>query len=474
MKPIIVQKAMQNWKKWTIAAVVVLAVGGGLSWFFLGQKTASASQGDDLGYNTSPVRNSSIILSASGTGTLIAGKETNLAFSTDGVVGTLNVVVGDKVQEGDVLAELLDQTSLQVALQEAQVNLTTAQKALDDLEGNTSAAIAEAQLAVADAKEAYNDAKSALKWEGLQRCDDDTTEAYYENYMQAQEKVDGYGQIDYSSDIYLNEIKPLIQARDQAYATYTYCAGFTEYEISSSQAELVTTQAALNEAQAKLEELQANNGIDETEMTQAEIDVENAKLALEQAQKNLAGAKLVAPYDGTVLSIEGEAGDEVEAGTFITVADMAHPQVEFYVDETDLDMVQVGYEAEVVFDALPDETFTGTVVQVDPTLETSMGASVLQGLVRIELTPAQELLTLPKGLSAAVEIIGGKAENVLVVPVEAIHDLGDGTYGVFVLENGQPRLRTVEVGLMDLTYVEIQSGLEMGDVVTTGQTEVNG
>ena len=46
-----------------------------------------------------------------------------------------------------------------------------------------------------------------------------------------------------------------------------------------------------------------------------------------------------------------------------------------------------------------------------------------------------------------------------------------GTYAVFVVDNGQMTLRTVKVGLMDLTDAQITSGLEAGDVVSTGLVE---
>ena len=77
-------------------------------------------------------------------------------------------------------------------------------------------------------------------------------------------------------------------------------------------------------------------------------------------------------------------------------------------------------------------------------------------------------VNLPVGLNAAVDIVAGRAENAVLVPVEALRDLGDGQYAVFVMENGEPTLRVVEVGLMDVTYAEILSGLQAGEIVTTG------
>jgi hypothetical protein len=59
------------------------------------------------------------------------------------------------------------------------------------------------------------------------------------------------------------------------------------------------------------------------------------------------------------------------------------------------------------------------------------------------------------------------------VPVEAIRELGPDEYAVFIMEDGEPKLRIVSVGLMDYTSAEIISGLEPGDIVTTGVVETN-
>jgi multidrug efflux pump subunit AcrA (membrane-fusion protein) len=59
----------------------------------------------------------------------------------------------------------------------------------------------------------------------------------------------------------------------------------------------------------------------------------------------------------------------------------------------------------------------------------------------------------------------------VLVPVEALREIGDGKYTLFVMQNGTPKLRTVDVGLQDITYAEIKSGLEAGEIVTTGIVE---
>jgi len=84
----------------------------------------------------------------------------------------------------------------------------------------------------------------------------------------------------------------------------------------------------------------------------------------------------------------------------------------------------------------------------------------------------EEVSALPVGVSAGVDVIAGQAENAVLVPVEALRDLGNGEYAVFVVDDtGELTLRTVEVGLIDITYAEIISGVEQAETVSTGIME---
>jgi RND family efflux transporter MFP subunit len=212
------------------------------------------------------------------------------------------------------------------------------------------------------------------------------------------------------------------------------------------------------------------DGPDEEAVAQAEADVEIAAYNLEIAQENLEGATAVAPMDGTVMSISAQVG-ETASGGFITIADLSIPKLEIYLDETDLTMVGVGYEVEVVFDALAEQIFIGYVTSVDPGLTAQGNMNVVRAEVELDTSTFSKPQTFPLGLSASVEVIGSQAENAILVPVEALRELGEGEYAVFVMENGEPVLRMVEVGIMDYTYAQILSGVEENEIVTTGIVE---
>ncbi len=237
--------------------------------------------------------------------------------------------------------------------------------------------------------------------------------------------------------------------------------GPTADEISAAgtavrQAELAHQQALLNKE------------LDE------KIGVTQAQLSLEAAKQALADTELRATVDGTVMAVSDSPGEIVGSGQLITLADLSQPLVEVYLDETDLDKVGVGYEVEVIFDALPDDIFSGHVTTVDPMLSAVNGVSTVRALVLLDESSFSKPQTLPVGLNASVEVIGGRTQNALLVPVEAVREVSPGEYAVFVIgESGEPELRFVEVGLMDFSFAEIISGLAQGDTVTTGLVETN-
>jgi multidrug efflux pump subunit AcrA (membrane-fusion protein) len=466
------KKQTKSRKIWIpILIILLLAVGGGVYYYLSQAGVVSVATATDVAPKTTTVRSGSITLSASGTGTLIASKETDLSFSTSAVVATVNVQVGDQVKMGTVLAELSDINDLKDSVNSAQQNLISAQQALDTLNQNAPANLANAQLAVINAQKAVTDAKSAVVQKGVPRCDQDTIDAYYSTWQTEKNYLDTLGSGAGNPDYYNAVIVPQKIVVAQAYATYVYCAGYTEYEIDSSHTNLDVANATLTQAQSTLADLQKNNGLDPTALASAENTVANAQVAVDQAQQTLTGATLVAPFDGTILTVAGQAGD-TSVSPFITIADLTHPQIQFDVDETDMDKVALNEEAQVSFDAIAGRTFTGKVIQINPTLQTLNGYQVVQGLIQLDLSQETNPPTFQKGLAASVEVIKAKADNALLVPLQAVRDLGDGSYGVFVVgSDGQPTLKIVKVGLEDLINAEITQGLSAGQTVTTGISE---
>ena len=246
----------------------------------------------------------------------------------------------------------------------------------------------------------------------------------------------------------------------------------TNLEVQKNDQNLAIAQAAVTKAESDLKFLQDHDGINPADYGTAESNLAQAQVALDKAIEDLANAALKAPFDGTIISIAGKEGDTVTTDAFIVIADLNHPDVNFSYDETDLDKVAVGDTAQVVFDAVPDTTYDATVTSVSPSLTSSQGYSVLTGVARLENMDASPAQKFVEGMTASVEVINAEADNVVLIPVEALHDIGDGQYAVFVVgDDGTLKLTVVEVGLNDGTYAEIKSGLTAGQTVSTGVME---
>ena len=112
----------------------------------------------------------------------------------------------------------------------------------------------------------------------------------------------------------------------------------------------------------------------------AKLNLETAKLSLESAELNLKKAVIVAPFDGVVADISITEGKEISTATLATPAislvDTSKIEMRGFIDEIDIAMVQLGQEANIILDALPNEEVKGSVVFISPV------GTILTGAVR--------------------------------------------------------------------------------------------
>jgi RND family efflux transporter MFP subunit len=437
---------------------------------------------------TATVKQGDLVIYASGTGTLIASDEVSLAFKTGGEVKEITVAVGDKVNAGDILAAVDDSdaqiaytqarrsinelTSLS-AIAAAQTNIATAMNDLSDAQSHLQYVISpqvyKAELLVAEKEQAVKDAQAAVNANSSSAEAKTKLQTAQDEWTNAQEKLKKtqyYYTTTYVPETFtVTECSGMGPSRNCKDSTYLP----TEATVLEARAAVTSAQAALNEAQylySALTGAEVPKDATGSGLTQ----LENAKMAVETAQENLEGTTIVSPISGTVMSIDARVGDTINSGvTVITVADLNQPYLEIYLDESDWTNIRVGYEVEITFDILSERTFTGEVTEVDPGLYSSGNTSVVRALVKVD--NVSDSFSLPLGTSASVDVIGGRTENAVLIPVEALHETDAGKYAVFVVENGKPRLREIEVGIQDLLYAEVTSGLNPGDIVTTGITE---
>ncbi|MEU8259453.1 efflux RND transporter periplasmic adaptor subunit [Micromonospora sp. NPDC048999] len=192
----------------------------------------------------------------------------------------------------------------------------------------------------------------------------------------------------------------------------------------------------------------------------AQRRVNQAEAAVAEAESAQSGTTITAPIRGTVLAVAGKVGSTVGRGaTFITLADTFGMQVEAKFPEADAGAVAVGQPATVGLADRPGQTFSATVVQVDP-VGTADGNMVRYGVVLSFTDAPENMLT---GQTASVTVRTGSVTDALRVPSTAVHDVTDGRGTVRFGEAGE--LRTVTVGLRGDQYTEVTDGLAAGDTV---------
>jgi len=238
-------------------------------------------------------------------------------------------------------------------------------------------------------------------------------------------------------------------------------------EVAKAQLRVTQAEYTLAKAQENLAKIQA--GPDPNDVEVAEARVVSAQAALEEAQAALKAATMVAPFDGTVISVGSQVGRLVSSGTVVvTLADLSNLRVRATVDETDITKVQIGQQVDATFDAFPGRRFQGKVLEVP--LQGTLTQNILTYAVPISLEGAKDV-TLKPGITANLKITVGQRENALRVPAVAVQQSEEGNVVmVQVTPGGLVAAVPVEVGLSDGTYVEILSGLNEGDrVVATYQ-----
>lgn len=197
-------------------------------------------------------------------------------------------------------------------------------------------------------------------------------------------------------------------------------------------------------------------------LSSAQQQLNNAQLALRQAQQRLAGTVLTAPVAGKVISIAGTVGSQARAGGsgFIVLGDVADTEVQAQFSEADVASLAIGQPATIT---LPNrsEPVSGKVALISP-VGTTSGRLVRYGVqIAFDAVPDDLLF----GQSADVAVTTAQATGVLYVPSSAVTGIRNGTGTVTVRASGRDQERQVQLGLRGDRYTEIKSGLSAGEQV---------
>lgn len=251
--------------------------------------------------------------------------------------------------------------------------------------------------------------------------------------------------------------------------------------ITSDEQSITNDQLSLAQASETYNELIA--GPDPLDLQSQNISIENAQISLQNAQQNLADDSVRAPIAGIVATVPSVVGETVASPAATIVSD--DQLAEVTLNEIDAAKVNVGNTATLTFDALPNLSLAGTVVELDPVGTVSAG--VVNYNVQIDFSqPANTSSSnlVKPGMSVTAEVVTQADQNVIAVPNGAVHTEGTTSYvlepatplsasdvtasesGGIILSGGT-KMVPVTVGISNDTETEIDSGVNVGDQIIT-------
>jgi HlyD family secretion protein len=499
----------------TIIIIVIVIAAAALAFFFFRQRQAGQNEQLEI-IRQATVERGSLAATVSATGSIEPEAMITLSFGAPGTIREVNVVRGDNVQTGDVLATL-DADELALAVQQAEDTLriqeltleqtltsepsaaTLAASEADVDAANGNLVIAQAGLAAAEAALDQAEAGKAQLLAGATPGQIAAAEAQVESARLAQKNAEdlhnrtmecftvtlpngdeqttcpGLGQAEEQARANLENANAALLAAETQLADLqsgprpadiqaaNAAIAAAEAQVESARGSVLVAEANLARAQAALDRL--SEGPTDAEVAIFEAQVEAARTGLELAQLQLEQAMIVAPFDGRIASVLISNGEQATPGApVINLVDEGAYHTEVSVDEIDIDRIDNGQEVQITLDALPDTVITGTISDIAPTSATS-GVGVVTYLVTINLQPGD--VVLRPGMTANAAIVVEEIDDVLAVPNWAIR-LDRETGQAFVnrlTSDGTVEEVAIETGLRNDQSSEVVSGLEEGDVV---------
>ena len=279
-----------------------------------------------------------------------------------------------------------------------------------------------------------------------------------------------------------------------------------EAQLAIYKAQLESAKVALNIAKTQFDRenaLFAKNATSKQEFESAkntfssnsakikelEAQIKQTNIELSTAKINLGYTKITAPRDGTVVSVQVEEGQTVNANqttpTIVNIADLSHVKMKMQIAEGDITKIKVGTPVEYSILSEPTKKFQTTVSSIDPGLTTlsdgsygssssskssysssSSSSSAVYYYAQSIVDNKDGILRI--GMTTQNELLIANVEDAIIAPSIGIKKDENGTF-VYVLKDGKPVKTAVKTGIKDNLDTQIISGINEGDEIITSQ-----
>ena len=227
-------------------------------------------------------------------------------------------------------------------------------------------------------------------------------------------------------------------------------------EVTAAQERLATAQSSLQSVQQRSTERYAA-----TDRQRVQAQVADSRAALTAAQDSLAKSVIRAPFAGMVYDLPVKQYQFVQSGDeLVQMADLSQVQVRAYFDEPEIGKLKTGAAVIIKWDAKPNLSWHGHILQVPLTVTSYGTRNVGEALIAVDDANG----ALLPNTNVNVNVTTQEIAHVLSLPREALHTQGPDNF-VYLVQHDSLVKRPVQVGAVNLMRVQILSGLQTGDVV---------
>jgi HlyD family secretion protein len=237
---------------------------------------------------------------------------------------------------------------------------------------------------------------------------------------------------------------------------------------AASPGEIKNAEDQLKRANADLNLLlqKQKNRYSQPEITRVDAQKSEAEATLTAAEDVLSQLNIRAPFDGIVYSLPILQGAYLNPGDLVLQeADLSKVRVRAFVDEPDIGRLAPGDRIDVTWDAMPEQTWQGTVSVVPAVIKLHGTRNVGETTCIVD---NHDFKLLPN-VNVGVTIVTAEHRDVLTVPREAIHQEDSKAY-VYQIVNNELQRRYVQTSISNLTQVEVTGGLPENAVIALGPT----
>jgi len=339
-------------------------------------------------------------------GIIVPAKEANMAFSTSGIIESMDVAVGDHLEAGQVVATLAGAEQLQAALSSAELAVLVAQQNLDQLTSDLPEEQIAALQKLNDARDALRDAELKLSGFGVaaEQIDVDVARSNVALAKRALDQAtkdfkpyENKPESNFKRAALLSKLSDAQKVYDNAVKQLNRLTGVfvPEFDMQQAQTALEIAQARLKLAEEEYAKLQ--QGPEAAELELAKARLENAQDQAKAVRVSLENLQLKTPFAGVVSKINLQEGEWALPGqSILSLADIDHLRVQTTdLSERDIPKVVEGQQVTIRIIALSEEV-TGRVIEISPLANTLGGDVVYQTLIDLD--------TIPAGLRAGMSI----------------------------------------------------------------------